>query len=57
MNLDSINHFAELSKVAYLDGKEAKNAYKELGYNSHVLRWCSMPYHKKNKGKYYHTLF
>ena len=37
MNLDSINHFAELSKVAYLDGKEAKNAYKELGYNSHVL--------------------
>ena len=37
MNLETINHFAELAKAAYLDGEEAENAYKAFGYDVHVL--------------------
>ena len=37
MNLETINHFAELAKAAYLDGEEAENAYKAFGYDVRVL--------------------
>ena len=37
MNLETINHFAELAKAAYLDGEEALNAYKAFDYDSHDL--------------------
>jgi triacylglycerol lipase len=38
MNLETINHFAKLAQAAYLDSKEAKKVYKELGYDWHVLK-------------------
>jgi len=38
MKLSTINHFAELAKAAYLDGKEALQAYRDLGYDFHVLK-------------------